>query len=145
MEKEFSTFDVKKILDIKRERLREWMNNKFISPTQPASGVGTKAIFSILDVYKIGVFKKLVESGINRRKASAWVNTNPSINNYDEAQKINLIIVFDNEKGGQWISYMDLPPWTMDTDVLEFSDWNVAVLINFKKLREEIMISMHDG
>jgi hypothetical protein len=145
MEKEFSTFEVMKILDIKRERLREWMNNKFISPTQPASGVGTKAIFSILDVYKTGVFKKLVESGINRRKASVWLNTNPGINNYDEAEKINFIIVFDSEKGGKWISYKGLPPWTMEVDVWEFSDWNVGVLINFRKLREEIKSSMSNG
>ena len=145
MEKEFSTFEVMKILDIKRERLREWMIKKFISPTQSASGVGTKAIFSLLDVYRIGVFKKLVEAGINRRKASAWVNTNPAINNYEEAQDINFIIVFDSDKGGQWINYMGLPPWTVETDVVKSNDWNVAILINFKKLRKEIKISMHSG
>jgi hypothetical protein len=33
----------------------------------------------------------------------------------------------------------------METDVIEISDWEVGVLINFKKLREEIKISMSNG
>jgi hypothetical protein len=145
MNEEFSTFEVMKILNIKRERLREWMNNDFISPTQPAFGVGTKALFNLLDVYKVGVFKKLVEAGINRRKASAWVKTNPGINDYSEVQEINFIIVFDGKKDSKWVSYKGAPPWTMETDVIEISDWEVGVLINFKKLREEIKISMSNG
>jgi len=145
MKKEFSTFDVIKIFKMKRERLREWMNNSFISPTQPASGVGTKAIFNLQDVYKVGVFKKLIEAGINRRKASVLVNTNPGINNYDIVEDINFIIYFDNENGGTWINYEGPSPSTLEADVLKFSDWNVAILINFKKLREKVRISVHNG
>jgi len=55
---EFSTFDVMKILDIKRERLREWMIQGFVKPAVPASGAGSKAEFGLLDLYKIAVFKK---------------------------------------------------------------------------------------
>ena len=57
---EYSTFDVIKILSIKRERLREWMVREYITPTKKAEGLGTKAIFSVLDIYKVAVFQEFV-------------------------------------------------------------------------------------
>lgn len=67
---EFSTLDIVKALgDLGRERLRDWMDQGFVRPGVPASGRGTKAVFSRAEVYGVALFKLLVERGINRKIA----------------------------------------------------------------------------
>lgn len=134
---EFSTFDVMKVLDIKRERLREWMNQRFITATAPAEGVGTKAIFSILDIYKIAVFKKLIEAGMNRRRASDLVNTNPRINSPEDVEELTYIIVFEVKTGARWESYLE-PAWKMDENLRKYTDWDIGIIINFERIRNQI-------
>jgi hypothetical protein len=67
---EFSTLDIVKALgDLGRERLRDWMDQGFVRPGVPASGRGTKAVFTRAEVYGVALFKLLVERGINRKIA----------------------------------------------------------------------------
>jgi hypothetical protein len=73
MENEFSTLDIVKALKIPRERLRDWMNRSFIDPSVPADGQGTKAIFSLQDVYGVALFQALINSGFNRETSSRFV------------------------------------------------------------------------
>jgi hypothetical protein len=138
MEKEFSTFDIMKLLVIKRERLREWMNQGFITPTIPADGIGSKAIFSILDIYKIAVFKILVDAGMNRRKASTWVKENPKLGNERDAEKLTYVIVFEEEGGGRWESYLEPGPWNMEQEIIKNPNWEMGIMINFKRIRDQI-------
>lgn len=65
----YSTFDIVKGLGIARERLREWMTRGFVVPSVQADGVGTKALFSIEDVYRVELFKELLAVGFNRISA----------------------------------------------------------------------------
>jgi len=67
---EFTTFDIIKALGIPRERLQDWINRDFIKPTIPAEGQGTKAIFTIADVYCIALFSDFLTVGFNRKTAS---------------------------------------------------------------------------
>jgi hypothetical protein len=57
----YSTLDIVKNLDISRERLRDWQNREFIDSSVKASGQGTRALFSRLDVYTIALFRYMVE------------------------------------------------------------------------------------
>lgn len=139
---EFSTFDVMKILGIKRERLREWANQGFIQPTSPAEGQGTKAVFTILDIYKIAVFKRLVEAGINRRIASIMVQTNPKLNSITEVNEINYILYLERDDNIIWINYFETEPFTLGSDIFEDPSWDVGIMINFKKLKEIVMKSV---
>lgn len=70
MSDEFTSFEVMKVLNISRERLREWVNRGFISPTISAEGQGTKAVFTLHDLYKIAIFRHLVDSGFHRQAAA---------------------------------------------------------------------------
>jgi len=71
MKNGYSTLDIVRALGIPRERLREWLSRGFITPgIQKASGAGTKALFGPEDLYRIMLFKELVESGISREMAS---------------------------------------------------------------------------
>ncbi len=75
MEKQYSTLDIVRILDIPRERLREWLNRGFIRPSiQEAKGPGTKALFSHEDLHRILLFKQLLENGLSRELASSAVD-----------------------------------------------------------------------
>jgi len=48
----YTTFQIIKALKIPRERLKDWMEKGFVKPSlQQARGKGTKALFSLLDVY----------------------------------------------------------------------------------------------
>jgi hypothetical protein len=62
----YRTLGICKALDIKRERLRDWIKVGHIKPTLPAHGQGTKAGFTLGDVYAIALFKKLTEQGFKR-------------------------------------------------------------------------------
>jgi hypothetical protein len=138
MEKEFSTFDVIKLLGVKRERLREWMNQGFIMPTIPASGIGSKAIFSILDIYKIAVFKILVDAGMNRRKASIWIKESPTLSSQRDADNLTYAMLFEEEGGGRWESYTEPGPWNMEQEITKYTDWDFGIMINFKRIRNQV-------
>ena len=70
MKTEFSTFDIVKILEIPRERLKDWMNNGFVKPTTPAQGRGSRAVFMREDVYIIALFKNMISWGLKREVAA---------------------------------------------------------------------------
>jgi len=58
----YTTFQIIKALNIPRERLKDWMEKGFVKPSlQQAQGKGTKALFSLLDVYSLALFKHLIE------------------------------------------------------------------------------------
>jgi hypothetical protein len=76
MNKAHTTFTIKKKLGIKIDRLKDWMDRGFIKPSiKLASGPGTKNLFSIEDLYRIKLFKLLIEKGFNRETASIVVKT----------------------------------------------------------------------
>jgi len=134
---EFTTFDIVKLFNIKRERLREWMNSGFIKPSQAADGPGTKAKFSIVDILKLAVFIKFIDAGMNRRKASIFINANPSLNDRKDIESLQYIILLQGDKKNEWISYFEPGPWDIDKD-LSLNGWNTGLILNFKKIKDEI-------
>lgn len=74
MDKTFSTIDITKILLIPRERLRSWMKEGYIRPSVQAHGRGTKAEFTIRDVYVVAIFESLLKRGIKRVVASMLIS-----------------------------------------------------------------------
>jgi hypothetical protein len=71
----FSTLDVVKILEIKREALREWIDRGFIIPsTTEKISIGIKSLFNMRDLYKIQIFKELIGIGFSRKLAAKKIN-----------------------------------------------------------------------
>ncbi len=70
----YSTIDVSKILEIKRERLRDWLSRGFVSADLPSTSKGTITIFTWYGVLKIYLFKRLVDLGITRKAAKRCVD-----------------------------------------------------------------------
>ena len=70
----YTTFDVVKILDLKMERFQDWLKRGFIMPSiQYQFGRGKKKYFERWDIYLIRLFKHLLDSGISRKQAAAFV------------------------------------------------------------------------
>ncbi len=69
----YTTFDVVKIIEIKMERLQDWLKRGYVQPTyQEPVGRGIKNHFNLFQLYVIKIFKYLVENGTAREEAAAW-------------------------------------------------------------------------
>jgi hypothetical protein len=68
----FTTTHICEIHGLNLERLKDWMRKGFVNPTQPAPKQGKKAMFTLLDVYGIGLFKDLIENGFSREAAAEY-------------------------------------------------------------------------
>ena len=62
----FSTFEVARIVGITKDQLFDWMHRGFITPDVQASGKGTRNKFTRWEVYGVGLFKVLIDSGLSR-------------------------------------------------------------------------------
>ena len=69
----YSTLDVVKVLNIPRERLRDWMVRGFIKPSLPSTRKGTISIFTKVDVFGVALFEKLLEKGFKREVAAEYI------------------------------------------------------------------------
>lgn len=73
----FTTTDIIQCLKIPRERLRDWISRGFVNPSVPAPGQGKAAEFSIWDVYRIELFRVLIDGGFSRTTAAEFVKVVP--------------------------------------------------------------------
>jgi hypothetical protein len=70
----WTTFDIEKILKIKRNRLKEWIDRGFIKPTyQEETGTGKKSLFNRWGLYCIKTFELLLDNGVSRDQAGKWL------------------------------------------------------------------------
>ncbi|MCX5804183.1 MAG: hypothetical protein NTU69_11750 [Proteobacteria bacterium] len=165
---EFTTYDIQKALNLPRERFRDWINRGFVAPSVAAEGSGTKAIFTIQDVYGVALFRDLIEHGYSRDVASDYVKAfmkqlkkekdNPD---YEKTAYI-LYRVFVREgkevdealllRPGAW--KIDLESgnidWALtnpkfkkifdsiDPPPIKNKDWHVLHVVNFEALRKEV-------
>jgi DNA-binding transcriptional MerR regulator len=68
--KNYTATEIAENLGIRIERLRDWINRGLVVPSiQKASGRGIKNLFSKYDLYRIYLFEKLLDYGINRTRA----------------------------------------------------------------------------
>jgi DNA-binding transcriptional MerR regulator len=151
MKNEFSTFDVIKALKIPRERLRQWMNLGFITPTIAADGQGTKAIFTRQDAYRIELFRKLLEIGLQRKLAGQFIESYKEPRGSHLRGESYLVIRLGtrtNRPAGKYGTYfskciassdqkIDLKTGFIDDEALsaEFDDqWDYIQIVNLKRL-----------
>ena len=85
----FTTFDIERILNIKRLRLQEWIEKGFIKPDTPAAGKGTKALFTREQLYHLKMATWLISSGLPRSRA--FDDSNLDFNDLKGQGKFNVI------------------------------------------------------
>jgi hypothetical protein len=70
----YSSFDVSRIVNINRERLREWVKFGFTPiPAKEEEG-RCRLLWGRNDLYSILLFKRLVDSGLRRKDAATYVH-----------------------------------------------------------------------
>jgi len=69
---QFSTFDVARIFSVDRTRLQTWLDKDFFSPNEKARGKGTKAIFTLNDLYRLQLFLYGLELFGSRNQAKSF-------------------------------------------------------------------------
>ncbi len=138
-------------LDIPFGRLREWIVRGYIKPSFPSPGQGMAAEFTIDDVYKIKAFQQMIDGGLTREAASAFIE---AVEEYKTDKQIDVIIF---RRSGNWVSQMgvnlDEGDIVLDLrdgfpgDISKYPDFAVGLLksykdfediyiLNFKKIRE---------
>lgn len=160
MQQEFTTFDVMRILKIDRERLREWTKKGYIRPSiQEATGTGTKSLFSKADLYRIGLFRKLIAAGIQRDGAAHLVNSISDVYLQEfsgvgiPAKKHHYYILFRKlrleEKGkdnwetqGHTLGRFDDNELVLHLGEIETLNYDFSLIINFAKIIKEVNASI---
>jgi len=68
----FSASDVERITGVGRIRVHHWIKEGFFTPSgEVAKGHGRKNIYTLEDLYKIALLKKLIENGLHGWAASS--------------------------------------------------------------------------
>ena len=148
IETTYTTSDIAR-LNIKRERLKVWMEKGWIKPSvQVAKGAGTKNLFNRLDLYIILLFKQLVEHGFTGEEAHSrigWAN-------YSNGEAITKVfgedeyVVFfkgnfpDNQAKPQLYTFSTK---NKSNNLVEFLNFylpslETAIVINFLKVKEQV-------
>lgn len=70
MKKEFLSGSVTKILGINQNLLTQWISRGQVKASKPASGSGSRNIFSVADICKIELFQQLIAVGLSRSQAA---------------------------------------------------------------------------
>ena len=168
MQKQFSTLDIVKTLEIPRERLRSWMKEGFIQPTVPAQGQGTKAVFHRYDIYGIALFRDLLDAGFRRDVAATQMREFARVfrKNYELVlyRQVTLpggcmmhcspVIVTDNNTfavmAGEASFAGDVSEGHEMTvamrSVNDISQWETFIVVNMKNLKERVdqQLSQHE-
>lgn len=144
----YTTTDISKCLGIKRERLKIWMSKGFITPTESASGPGTKNLFTILDLYCLKLFAYLVERGFPREEAAKEISLTRLTLHPSQVDNLCIIaFVRHNEseenRGHPKIIFSD-----STEDFTKDSKWNFdeffkydcddMLIINFQKIKRNV-------
>jgi len=78
---QFFSKDMTRITGVKLNRLQPWMERGFVTPSiEQAAGSGTRNIFSRFDLYRIRIFRDVVEMGLPRKLVCAFLGLLPNEN-----------------------------------------------------------------
>ena len=155
----YRTLGICKALGIERERFRDWVKARpgFIRPTLPARGQGTKAGFTLGDVYAIALFKRMTETGFKRELAAEIVAKFMGVASGNPMEFIQylLCIVKTNPENGEQDTTIfmtmrgdgrDTLDININSKTIEFdgqtssngSDWEGVFMFNIIQLRQSV-------
>lgn len=160
----YRTLGLCKALKIKRERFRDWVKAGYIKPTLPAIGQGSKAGFTIGDLYATALFKKMTDTGFKRElsadivsKFSGVVSGNPiefiqylvcilRTNPENGEQDIKVIMTFSGD--GRDTLDLNINSKTMKFDVPTDTDglgWEGMFMFNIVQLRQSVDLALSNA
>ena len=167
--KTYTTFDIVRILGMKRVTLQSWIDAGFIKPSfrsEEGRGPGLKSYFTLFQLYLIRLFQVLIFNGFSRKDAGKWVKI------LDEDERLkkskgnkneeNFITIFRGKDTGfdVWLpSYLktssdplDLGSYQLPTiqigrmkyEDLRTEDYDLVLVINFAKIKKAVDFAIND-
>lgn len=141
MKQEFTTFDIAKILGIKRNCIQPWIDGSFIVPSiQKSTRRGTKNIFSREDLYRIRLFQQLLDSGISRGEASIYAkginfrNVGPGKNDF----KYEVYYRRKMKEGKDSGIFTDMNLEKEEPKIILGDKYSYAFVVNLLLIKEEV-------
>ena len=152
MDKTFSTFDIQRVLKMPRGRLKDWMEQGYIVPSiQKAEGVGTRNVFSKLDLYGIALFAHLLKIGLSRATAAYIIKRWIASSQKHPIEAIGLynwlIFIVTEETGEMEIifeqssnlrEYIQIMREIFNCKKSGAMDWTDVIIVNFEKIEEQV-------
>jgi hypothetical protein len=139
-EQYFSTFDIVKLLKIKRERLKNWIEQGFVKPyKQIETGPGKKSLFDIWHLYNVKLFEYLVDHGISRKEAAKWSQSrSPEMLKDLKGMRMEKpdFLIFKRKNGTITQVYYDYDVSNLRVDVTD--DFDDIFILNFAKIRHQV-------
>jgi hypothetical protein len=141
---DFTTFDVCRILNLKRDRLKDWIERGFIVPAaQEDVARGKKSYFDKWGLYMIKLFHHVVTNGIAREQAAKWIK---ELTEYKDQQSeldpldSNFLMIkrIQTEVVEQSIT------WGPSKVIDSSEDIDDAYIVNFKKIRQAVDSALED-
>lgn len=137
MKNEFSSYEVADALGIKKEAFRGWIKEGFIEPQKPADGRGTKSAFSIEDVFRVELFRRLLKQGYSRERAK-WISTLEK-----DAKNFPNFIIIQNFKSRITVLKSHAQnlgnDWNLEKSLRNIEEWDSFQVINFLQIKKEII------
>ena len=135
---DFTTFQTKKILKLKRDRLKDWIMRGYIIPTrQEEIKIGMKSYFDRWGLYMIKLFHHLVSNGVAREQAAEWIRELAKYK--DEQIKPDPLIadfLMIKRKGSKVVD--KTIHWGPSGVIHPGEDLDDAYIVNFLKIREAV-------
>jgi hypothetical protein len=137
---EFTTFDFDKKLGIQRNLLAQWIMLGYIVPSVTrAKGLGTKNLFSRNDAYKIVLFRKLVEAGIQRKEAKLLIGFNFEIVGPGPKDKQFAVCYWRDKASGKGLKVIgDLELVEGPPTIHRRSEGACTIVIDLLSIKEEV-------
>jgi len=132
----YSTQDICNIFGVSMETVQVWMRNGFLRPSHLVDwGKTKKSIFVRSHLLWIGVFKRMVDTGIKRSLAVIWANAFFNIlkNEKRRFDYYELLIVEISEKGVEQITL-----FRGDVHLKGNPNGNDLIVINLKRIVNKI-------
>lgn len=149
----FTTAQFSTVVENKQASTFDWINRGYVTPDD-RPGQGSKALFSIFNLYEGALFKKIIKVGIARDDASQFVNAFMA----EEKARVNKgkspssYIIFRITKANGKMEFkpilVEKGSWLLELghgclnrkDFFEqFSDvWESIVIINYTELKRKV-------
>jgi hypothetical protein len=132
----YTTFDICRIFDMKRGRIKNWIEQEFIKPMhQVTDKRGKVSYFTKEQLYSIYLFRSLVDAGIKRDYAGTWVK---AFENLKKKAKHDVNFVVVDISGTNYSSAIQRIT-VADNVVIEPTDKATSSLVvNLKRVVEKV-------
>jgi len=143
----FDIIEVSKILEMKPNRLREWIRLGYILPDikAPSAGVGNKNLFEKESIYKIALYKKLLDLRLHRLLSmeisqqfsnEEWYNIADRALHPTDPEELYMVVSANIISRDNWKEEVKIE--MASTPNVALKDLDVSLVVNISKITKNV-------